>query len=123
MTTRIYARTTTPGTVKNRVLTQLQNEGERLIQQMREQLVRDLLRQSEALFSAAASGKGDVGIPDLGNFTSLISSAAKYIMRQQPALSSQESTRSIASRQQFRLSQSQAAQAANSALARAQKNA
>ena len=126
MAKRIYARNNKD--YQNRIVRQLQNEADRILQQMREQFVRDLKQQladaiqSESTSSASSDGSSSGSNEGSPNYTSLFSSAMRYLLRPKANISQQETSRSAATLQQFRLSQSQAAAEANAALVRAKKN-
>jgi len=121
MAKRIYMRRSAAAE-KNRILTQLQNEGDRLVQQLHDQFARELAKQM-AQVSSAGNGSGGGGDSSaVSNYTALFSSAMRYLLRPQAKTNMQETSRSREALQQFRLSQSQAAAEAQATLTRGQKN-
>ncbi len=121
MAKRIYMRSDRARGYSNQLLQQLQNEGNRLIQQMRDQFARELLQQVRKSETETAGSSGADGA-SLSSFNALFSGALKFLSLGRSKTSAQETIRSSSTRQQFRLSQSQAAAEANAALVRGQKN-
>ena len=126
MSRRIYTRTATTGGYSNRITQQMQNEADRILQDFRNQLAKDLVKQTDAMAQIidnfSKTGNLDFSPINLNDFSSLLPVAFKYLVRPQASTTVQESSRSQASQQQFRLSQSQAAAEAAATLANAQKN-
>lgn len=131
MTRRIYIRhsNTTAAAEKSRILKQLQDEGDRLLKQLQQQFASTIAREmaqnhgSGSTDAGSDSGSGSGSTGGSSNYSGLVSAATRFLFRSKPKTTIQESTRSRASQQQFRLSQSQAAAEASAALSKAEKNA
>lgn len=120
---RLFRRARTRGQLRDQLMRQLENEAEKLLKQMAADFSRDLASESQRVLKDALSGwaNGDAFTGQgIGN---LLTTAVNYTFsRPRTRQSTQESARSAATDQRFRLSRSQAAAEAAAGLAQAERN-
>ncbi len=109
--------------LRNQLLNELQKEAEQMLKQMAQQFADSLNETAQTSLSDIASGADGGGSSLTSGLPQIFSSALGLIFnRPQVKVSTSQSSRSLVSDQQFRLSQSQAAAQASAQLAKGTKN-
>ena len=115
--------------LRNQLLSDLQKEAQQILDQMTQQFTANLNSTVQDSLATASAGSDTDALDSSisGTFSNglpqLFTAGLNYIFnRPSTSISSSQTSRSIASDQQFRLSQSQAAAQAMAALARGNKN-
>ena len=111
--------------LRNQLLSDLQSEAEQILKQMTQQFTDDLnstMQSTLGGFTGSAGADGSSG-GTLTGLPQLLTAGLSYIFnRPSTSVTTSQTSRSLASDQQFRLSQSQAAAQAMATLAKGNKN-
>lgn len=121
---RLFRRARTSGQLRDQLLRQLENEGEKLLKQMAAEFSQTLAGESQRVLKDVLSGMQSGEAFSSQGVSNILSTALNYVVSR-PRISSatQESSRSKTTEQQFRLSRAQQASEAASLLAQGEKNA
>lgn len=112
--------------LRSQLLNDLESEGQRILKDLTRQFNDTLQSQGDQFLQKLGDklSSGDfTGISDLGGLSNLLGNAFTYVLTKPGAsVSAQESERSAAANQQFRLSQSQTLAEAGIAISKGNKN-
>jgi hypothetical protein len=120
---RLFRRTRTSNQLRDQLLRQLENEGQKIIKQMASEFSSTLASESQRVIKDAIGSLRNGDAFSAQGAVNLLSSAVNYaVSRPRVSSSTRETERSQTAEQQFRLSRTQAAAEAAASLNQGNKN-
>lgn len=120
---RMYRRPRTSSQLRDQLLKQLENDAAKLLKQMASDFSASLAQESQRALKDALAGLQNGDFFNSQSFGNMLTASADYMLnRPRTRTNTQESARSRATEQQFRLSRAQEAAEASATLARGDKN-